>query len=132
MSGKFLDTNILIYAITENDPRAEKARALLAEGGRLSIQVLNEFVAVARRKFYMQWSEILEALAAFQAVCPNPISLTHLTHKAALGIAERYGYRIYDSLIVAAALESNCDILYSEDLKNGQLIEGLQIRNPFQ
>jgi predicted nucleic acid-binding protein len=132
MNGKpFFDTNLLIYAVAESDSRAEIARDLLAGGGVVSIQVLNEFAAVARRKIGMSWQEIGEVLRAFQSLCPEPVPITLKTHEAALGIAEQYGYRIYDSLVIAAALEVPCDILYSEDMQSGQKIEGLTIRNPF-
>ena len=54
------------------------------------------------------------------------------THQAGIAIAARTGYRLYDALIVAAALEARCDILFSEDLHDGHVIEGqLTIRNPF-
>ena len=53
------------------------------------------------------------------------------THQAALAISERYGYRVYDALVIAAALEASCKILYSEDMQDSQEIEGLTIRNPF-
>jgi predicted nucleic acid-binding protein len=132
MSGKpFFDTNLLIYAMAEADPRSEIARDLLADGGVLSLQVLNEFVAAARRKLRMSWQEIADALGAFRTLCPNPVPITLKTHEAALGIAERYGYAIYDSLILAAALESSCTTLYSEDMQSGQTIRGITICNPF-
>ncbi len=132
MSVSFLDTNILVYSIAENDFRAERARNLLTEGGVLSVQVLNEFVAVARRKHRMDWVAIQRALADFLILCPRPVSLTFKTHKTAIQIAEQHGYRIYDSLIIAAALESGCKTLYSEDLHDGQVVGSLIIRNPFK
>jgi predicted nucleic acid-binding protein len=132
MNGKpFFDTNVLIYAVAEADPRAEIARALLTKGGVVSVQVLNEFVAVARRKYKMSWQEIAEALTAFRALCPAPAAITLKTHEAALEIAERYGYRIYDSLVIAAALETVCDTLYTEDMQSGHTIQNLTICNPF-
>jgi predicted nucleic acid-binding protein len=132
MSGKpFFDTNVLIYAVAEADPRAEVARTLLAEGGILSVQVLNEFVAAARRKYKMSWEEVVEALADFRVLCPEPLPMTVKTHQNALEIAGRYGYQIYDSLVIAAAMEASCDTLYSEDMQGGQKIKGLTIRNPF-
>ncbi|MGI8771899.1 MAG: PIN domain-containing protein [Acidobacteriaceae bacterium] len=128
---RFFDTTILIYAIARNDPRAAVAEGLLADGGVLSVQVLNEFVAVARRKLDMGWNDLKEALAAFRVLCGSPMALTTATHEAALRVAERYGFHIYDSLIVAAALEAGCTTLYSEDMQDGQKIESLTIRNPF-
>ena len=133
MPGKpFFDTNVLIYAMAENDPRNTRAEELLAYGGMLSVQILNEFVAVARRKILMSWSEVLEALDAFRVLCPSPLPLTIEMHEAALKIAERHGYNIYDALVVVAALQAGCTTLYSEDLQDGQIIDQkLTIRNPF-
>lgn len=128
----FFDTNVLIYAVAEGDPRIGIARKLLREGGVVSVHVLNEFVAAARRKYRMSWEEILQALADFRILCPGPTAITVKTHEAALGIAQRYGYRIYDSLVIAAALDASCEALYSEDMHDGQVIDGLRIRNPFR
>jgi predicted nucleic acid-binding protein len=128
----FFDTNVLIYAFAQNDPRAEPAEALLAAGGIVSVQVLNEFVAVATRKLGMPWKDVLEALSAIRVLCPAPLPLTVETHEAALGIAAKYRYHIYDALVIAAALESACATLYSEDLHDGQTIDRLAIRNPFK
>jgi predicted nucleic acid-binding protein len=127
----FFDTNVLIYAFAKDDPRTEIADRLLAKGGVVGVQALNEFVAVAVRKLGMSWEEVLEALTALRILFPPPIPITVQTHEAALGIAGRYGYHIYDSLVIAAALEARCNILLSEDLNDGQVIEGLTIRNPF-
>jgi predicted nucleic acid-binding protein len=128
----FFDTNVLIYALAEGDPRSTQAEKLLASGGVLSVQILNEFVSVARRKISMSWSEVTEALDAFRVLCPSPLAITIETHEAALKIAERHGYNIYDALVVSAALEAGCTTLYSEDLHDGQVIDGrITIRNPF-
>ncbi len=128
----FFDTNVLIYVVGQKDDRTAPAEALLARGGVVSVQVLNEFVAVARRKLGMTWEEVTEALAAVKTLCPSPAPLTIETHEAALRIAAQYGYHIYDALVAAAALEADCATLYSEDLQDGQVIDGrLTIRNPF-
>jgi predicted nucleic acid-binding protein len=134
MPGKnFFDTNVLIYAISQNDPRGPRAEALLATGGLVGVQGLNEFVSVARRKMRMSWKDVTEALEAIRVLCPSPTSLTISTHEAALKIADVYGYGIYDALVIAAAVESGCSMLYSEDLQDGQVIERkLTIRNPFK
>jgi predicted nucleic acid-binding protein len=80
----------------------------------------------------MSWSEVTEALDAFRVLCPSPLSITIEVHEAALKIAEKHGYNIYDALVVAAALEGGCTTLYSEDLQAGQTIDGqLTIHNPF-
>jgi predicted nucleic acid-binding protein len=128
----FFDTTVLIYAVARNDPRAATAEELLANGGTISIQVLNEFVAVARRKLRMHWEEVVEALAAVRVLCAAPVAITIDTHDAALRIAQRYGLHIYDSLVVAAAIEAGCTTLYSEDMQHGQTIGSVTIRNPFR
>ena len=128
----FFDTNVLIYAVAHDDPRSTQAEELLASGGVLSVQILNEFASVARRKILMSWSDVTEALDAFRVLCPSPLPITIEMHEAALKIAEKHGYNIYDALVVSAALEAGCATLYSEDLHDGQTIDGqLTIRNPF-
>jgi predicted nucleic acid-binding protein len=133
MSAKnFFDTNVLIYAIGKNDPRASKAETLLAGGGIVSIQSLNEFVSVARRALGMSWKEVKELLDIICILCPDPVPISLDIHRGAVAIAEKYGYSIYDSLIASAALEAGCKTLYTEDLQDGQIINRqLTIRNPF-
>jgi predicted nucleic acid-binding protein len=133
MSAKvFFDTNVLIYAVAQDDPRSTQAEELLALGGVFSVQILNEFASVARRKILMSWSDVMEALNAFRVLCPSPLPITIEMHDAALKVAEKHGYNIYDALVVSAALEAGCTTLYSEDLRDGQTIDGqVTIRNPF-
>lgn len=132
-ASPFLDTNVLVYALTHDVPRAEVAEALLAAGGVVSVQVLNEFASTARRKLAMTWEEIAEASTAIRALCPSPLTMTANTHVDALRIAQRYGLHFYDALVVASALAADCDTLYTEDLQDGQVIDGrLTIRNPFR
>jgi predicted nucleic acid-binding protein len=132
MSAKpFFDTNVVVYAFREEDPRCEVARILLATGGVISVQVLNELVAVLRRKLNLTWEQVSEAVGAVRTLCPAIVPLTLDTHESAIKIAVRYGYRIYDSLIIAAAQDARCKTLYSEDMRNGQAIEGLTICDPF-
>jgi predicted nucleic acid-binding protein len=134
MSGKaFFDTSILVYVVGHKERRTDTAEALLAAGGTISVQVLNELANVSRKKLRMSWDEIDEALAAVRVLCPSPLPLTIDTHDAGRRIAAKYGYSIFDSLIAASALEAECDTLYSEDLQDGQIIEGrVTIRNPFE
>jgi predicted nucleic acid-binding protein len=127
----FFDTTVLIYAISDADPRAVVAEELLASGGYISVQVLNEFAAVARRKLKMSWGEIEEALTAIRDLCEPPGPLTVEVHESALKLAALYRYNIYDALILAAALDAGCGTLYSEDMQDGQKIGSLTIRNPF-
>lgn len=129
----FFDTNVLIYVVARKDPRTAPAEALLATGGVISVQVLNEFASVARRKMRMPWPDVAEALNAFLVFCPSPIPITLETHESAERLAQKYGYGIYDALVAASALEAKCTTLYSEDLQDKQIIDGqLTIRNPFR
>lgn len=97
------------------------------------MQVLNEFANVARRKLRRPWPEVLQALVAIRALCPAPRPITAATHEAALALAERMGYALYDALILAAALEAGCETVLTEDMRDGQVIDGrLTIRNPFR
>lgn len=135
MSGRaFFDTNVLIYSLGANDPRGRRAEQLLSEGGGVvSVQVLNEFSDVARRKIRMSWDDVNQALQVIQIFCSNPVPITIDTHEHALTIAEEHDIRIYDALILASALGTNCTTLYTEDLQDGQVIDGrLTIRNPFR
>lgn len=127
----FFDTNLVVYAFIQTDSRSNAADRLLAAGGTISIQVMNEFVNVARRKHALTWPQIETSLQALRRLCGDPRPLTLSTHEAGVRIAARYGYRIYDALIIASAAESGCRTLYSEDLANGQTIEGVRIVNPF-
>jgi predicted nucleic acid-binding protein len=127
----FLDTNVIVYAFSSNDPRNGRAEALLEGGGVVSVQVLNEFVNVSRRKQGRGWDEIHDALGVLKILLDPPQPLTVELHEAAVEIARDRGFSIYDSLIIAAALRAGCSILYSEDLHHGRAIEQLTIRNPF-
>src|SRR5271154_3821904 len=123
-AGKpFFDTNVLLYLLSA-DSKADKAEALLAVGGVVSVQVLNEFVSVAFRKLKMTWPEIREILATIRAIC-EVFPLTVEIHETGLAIAERYGLSIYDSLILAAAVKAECRIVYSEDMQDGQVLQGV-------
>lgn len=127
----FFDTSVVLYLLSDDARKADRAEALLAEEGVISVQVLNEFAAVAAPKLGMSWAEIREVLAQLREICSvEPISLA--VHDRALNIAERYGFSIYDAIIVAAALIVGAGILYTEDMQNGQVIDSrLTIRNPF-
>ena len=132
MSDKvFFDTTVLIYTISQDDPRAAVAEKLLNDGGLISVQVLNEFAAVARRKLKMSWDDMGDALSSIRALCGPAVPLTTEIHEAALKIASQRGYQIYDALIVAAAIDAGCNTLFSEDMHDGQRIGPTTIRNPF-
>ncbi len=132
MSGSFFDTNVLLYVAAALDTsKAQRAREILRSGGAISVQVLNEFANVARRKLKMEWSEISDVLGAVREGLVVHL-LTVETHASSLRIAERHRLHIYDAMIVAAALEAGCDTLYSEDMHDGLRIDDrLTVVNPF-
>jgi len=127
----FFDSNVLLYLLSGDPTKADRAEAMLAAGGTISVQVLNEFASVASRKLGMSMPEIREFLGVVRAVCTvEPIS--EATHDRGLAVSERYGFSIYDSMIVASALLAGCATLFSEDLQDGQVIDDqLTVRNPF-
>ena len=128
----FFDTNVLLYLLSADAAKADRAESLLAEGGTISVQVLNEFASVALRKIGMPVAELREILDPVRNVCQvEPV--TESTHERALALVERYGFAFYDALLLAAALHAGCSRLYSEDLQHGQLIDRqLRILNPFR
>ena len=128
----FLDTNILVYATDERDARGRIAVSIIAQGGVISVQVLNEFASVMRRKLHWGWPEIEATLAALRHFCPAPRPVDVRTHERALSIAGQTGYAIFDSLLVASALIAGCTALLTEGMQHGRVIDGrLTIRNPF-
>jgi len=132
MAGEFLDSNVLVYAFTD-DARAATAQALLDRGCTISVQGLNEFANVARRKLGKSWREIRDDLAAIRTVCPTVIPIDVDTHETALRLAERHGFAMFDALMIAAALQAGSTTLWSEDMQDGMQIDGkLRIANPFR
>jgi predicted nucleic acid-binding protein len=127
----FIDTNVLLYLLSEDSGKADVAEALLNQGGIISVQVLSEFTSVCARKLKMSYADIREILATIRVVL-DVRDLTPAIHEDALVIAERYGYSFYDSMILAAALHAGCRRVYTEDLHAGQKIKDqLLIVNPF-
>lgn len=131
MPGSFLDTNVLIYLASRDAAKADRAEALVAAGAMTSIQVLNEIANVLRRKIGLSWRETLDFLSTVRSLTKIE-ALTAETHDAGLRISERYRLSIYDGMIVGAALIAGCDLLWSEDMQDGLVIDGaLRIKNPF-
>jgi predicted nucleic acid-binding protein len=127
----FFDTNILLYLLSADASKADKAQALAADGGVISVQVLNELASVAMRKLDMRFGEIREILSTIRAVCAViPVDID--THELGMDLVERHQLAVYDALIVAAALQAECRVLYTEDLQHGQQFGRLTIRNPFE
>jgi predicted nucleic acid-binding protein len=135
--GDFLDSNVVVYAFNRTDPRKHQiARRLIEETPpnelAISFQVVGETLNVLTQKFTPRMPHeeaqtvLTTTLQLFWRVDPSPD-----LYSAALNLKDRYEYTFYDSLIIAAALEANCERLLSEDLQHGQRIDGLTIVNPF-
>lgn len=126
----FIDTSVLLYVLAD-DPKAEHVHALLDKPSVISVQILNEFTAVARRKLGMSFAEIREVLQTVRALCRTE-AVTTETHDLAVGLAQQYKFSFYDSVMIASALLAGCKAVYCEDLQHRQLIAGrLRILNPF-
>lgn len=138
MSGEFIDTNIFIYLFDETDERKRNIseqliqRALETRSACISYQVVQEALNVVTRKLPFPMSTenaqrfLEQILAPLWRVMPS-LAL----YRRGLDLQARYGLSFYDALIVAAALESGCTRLLTEDLQHGQQIEELLIQNPF-
>lgn len=131
MPGDFFDTNILVY-LNSDPEKAHRVRELLGQGGTISVQVLNEIANVTRRKLGFSWLETSEFLALVRAAL-STVPVTVTIHEAGLRLAERYRLSVYDGMIAAAALSAGCDTLWSEDMQDGLVINGiLTVVNPFK
>jgi len=129
----FCDTNVLIYAYSISEPlKAETANSVLfAQPTTISTQVVNEFVNTCLKKLQLHdevvKQAVLELISSFQVT-----NFTTNTQLKAIDLKTRYKLQYYDSLIVATALENDCDILYSEDMQHGLVVDNrLKIINPF-
>lgn len=132
MPGRFLDSNIVLYLASEDLLKADRAQELVAEGGTISVQVLNEIANISRRKMGLSWAETRNFLLMIRGLLKvEPITIE--IHDVGISLAERYQLSVYDSMIVSAALFAECDTLLSEDLQDGLLINGrLRVLNPFE
>ena len=132
MSDRFLDSNVLLYLLDHDGPKRDRAVAVLAGGGTISVQVLNEVLVNCRRKAGMDWDEAGEFLDGIRELCQT-VSLTPEIHDIGRAVGARYRLGVYDAMIVAAALAHGCARLLSEDLHDGLVIEGaLTVENPFR
>jgi len=131
VSKPFIDSNVVLYLLSADIAKANLAQELLGAGGIVSVQVLNEVTAVCRRKLRMPWQETDAVLQALTAAC-DVVPLTLASQLRAVDVAKRYQLSIYDSNIVACALMSGASMVLTEDMQDGQLIETLQIFNPFK
>ena len=132
MSAEFVDTNVILYSLSNDLAKRRRVLAILLDRPVLSLQVLNEAANVMRRKLGFAIPAIREVVLRWMSEsCLHPLAPSTLL--STLDIAERYGFSHYDSLIIAAALEAGCVKLYSEDWQHGQVInQRLTIINPFK
>jgi predicted nucleic acid-binding protein len=132
MPGSFFDTKVLLYIASADAAKAERAEQLIAAGGTVSIQVLNEIANVSRRKMRYSWERTHNLLSQIRQLLPV-IPVTLDIYETGIALAERYTLSIYDGMIAAAALDSGCDTLWSEDMHDGLVIDGrLTVVNPFR
>lgn len=131
MPGNFYDTNVLVYLASGNPEKADAAERAISLGGTISVQVLNEFAHVARRKMGFSWAEVNSFLTTIRGTL-IVVPVTVPIHELGLELAERYGFSLYDAMIVAAALASDCDRLFTEDLQDGMNVADLVVVNPFK
>jgi predicted nucleic acid-binding protein len=132
MPGSFFDTNILICLASDDAAKADRAEAIVRDGGAISVQVLNEVANVARRKMKLTWQETRGLLSSLRELLTvHPVTVD--THELGLALAERHQLGVYDALIAASALLAECDRLWSEDMQDGMAIDKrLRIVNPFR
>lgn len=132
MPGSFIDTNVLVYVASGDATKADRAEAVIRDGGAISVQVLNEFTHVARRKMRLSWTETQSFLSVIRGLLTvRPITVE--IHESGLALAERHGFSIWDAMVVASALDADCDMLWSEDMQDGMMVESrLRIVNPFR
>jgi predicted nucleic acid-binding protein len=126
----FIDSNVVLYLLSSDSTKADRAEAVLQAGGVISVQVLNEVASVCLRKLKMPWEEVDSLLHAVKAAC-DVQPLTVQSHEKAVELAKRFKLLLYDANIVASALISGAQLLLSEELHSGLLIDGLLIQNPF-
>jgi predicted nucleic acid-binding protein len=131
MPGSFFDTNVLLYLASGDPAKADRAERLVAVGGTISVQVLNEIAKVARRKMRMSWKETHAFLAMVRGLL-SVVPVTIETHETGIALAERYGFSTYEAMIAASAMLSGCDTLWSEDLQHDMAVDDrLRVVNPF-
>lgn len=130
MSAVFVDSNVILYLLSGDVAKADRAEAILDAGGIISVQVLNEVTSVCLRKLKMTWEEVDAVLLAVKAAC-DVVPLTLESHEQAVQISKRYQLSFYDAHICAAAILSGAKLLLSEDMQDGLKIDALVVKNPF-
>ena len=130
MSAVFIDSNVILYLLSADPVKADRAENILGIGGIISVQVLNEVTSICSRKLKMSWEEIDGVLLAVKAAC-DVVPLTVESHEKAVEVSKRYQLSFYDAHICASAILSGAKFALSEDMQNGMTIDGITIHNPF-
>lgn len=127
----FADTNVLLYLLSDDVAKKQTAKQVLSGHPVISLQVANEFTNVCIKKLKLTPNVLLDALKIIEKYAVFvPFGLQTIHRAIALQV--RYKLQYYDSLIIATALENECNILYSEDMQHGLVIESqLTIITPF-
>ena len=133
---RFFDTNVLIYAAMDDDPRKRDiAREIISHAltvnhdAYISTQVLQEFCNIMRKKTSRTRKEIEGLMGYFRDLLATDVTIDLVWH--ALDVQEEYGIQYYDALIVSAAEKLGCHEIVTEDLNPGQLYRGMAVVNPF-
>lgn len=130
--SSFFDSNILLYFASGEAAKAARAEEILREGGWISVQVLNETARILAAKWRFSWDETRLVLRRCEELL-EVVPVTMAVHRVGLDVAQRYRLSLFDSMIVAAALLRECEVLYSEDMHHGLVVERqLTIINPFR
>ena len=132
MNSIAVDTNVLLYFLDTSLPDKRKTAAdIILKSPSFNSQSLSELINVLQRRWKYSKEKVLVTVANLLEVCEY-ISLTEAMVKKSFALVKKYDFQFFDALIVASALEANCNILYSEDMHHGLLVEGqLRILNPF-
>ena len=130
MAKPFIDSNVVLYLFSSDAVKADRAESLLQSGGLISVQVLNEVASVCLRKLKMTWEDIDAVLETLKSTC-EVLPVTLASHEKAVGLAKRFQISFYDANIVATAISSGADTLFSEYMQNGMSMEGVTVVNPF-
>ncbi len=127
----FVDTNVVLYLLSSDAAKADRAEEILSAGAVVSVQVLNEATHVMRRKWQMPWEDVREVLDRLADVC-EVLPLSVEVQRGAVDIAQSTGIGIYDANIVSAAIGNGSAVLFSEDLSDGQRFKKVRVTNPFK
>ncbi len=129
--GNFLDTNIIVYSLGNNQKKKEITNSLIDSNPIISTQVINELVNVCLKKLKLTKEESFKVGRFLLTKCSIK-TLNISTIDSAMNISIKYNFSYWDSLIISSALENGCSIVYSEDLQHNQVIENkLKILNPY-